>query len=143
MQPTTSNSTGGPSSQTLRERFGAFRRDSIGFFVEMAKNGDVSSVDAGERTVFLFNHPDLVRDVLVTNHQSFVKAIGIDSVKKLLGEGMLTAEGEAHRTQRRLAQPAFHRQRIAGYADTMVAHAALWSENLAANGATDIAQEMM
>ena len=53
--------------------------------------------------------------MLVTHQHSFVKGKGIQWAKLFLGEGLLTSEGEFHTRQRRLAQPAFHRQRIGTY----------------------------
>ena len=125
------------------ELFAAFRRDALGVVRKMAEAGDISRVDAGSQPVFLLNHPDLIRDVLVTRNASFSKVIGIESVFKLLGGGMLTAEGEAHRKRRRLAQPAFHKQRIASYAGTMVDHAVEARERWEPGVATDVAHEMM
>ena len=74
--------------------------------------------------VYLLNHPDLVRQVLVTAGRTTVKSRGLQVAKHLLGEGLLTSEGELHRRQRRLIQPAFHAARIARYAEQMVAAAA-------------------
>ena len=71
---------------------------------------------AGEH-LFLLNHPRLVKDVLVTNQRNFRKGRGLERAKRLLGEGLLTSEGAVHLRQRRLMQPAFHRDRIAAYAD--------------------------
>jgi cytochrome P450 len=70
--------------------------------------------------VFIFNHPDDIEAVLVTLNKKFIKGRALRANKRLFGEGLLTSEGEAWLRQRRLAQPAFHRSRIASYADTMV-----------------------
>jgi cytochrome P450 len=69
----------------------------------------------GEPALFI-NHPDLIKDVLVTKSDSFHKGFGLEQSKKVLGSGLLTSEGSEHLTQRRLIQPCFHRERIAGYA---------------------------
>lgn len=68
---------------------------------------------------YLLNHPDLARDMLVTSNSKFVKGRALQRAKLLLGEGLLTSEGDFHLRQRRMIQPAFHRDRIAGYARTM------------------------
>ena len=65
------------------------------------------------------NHPDLVRDILVTNQSNFTKSRALQRARILLGEGLLTSEGEFHLRQRRLVQPAFHRDRLAAYAAVM------------------------
>lgn len=62
----------------------------------------------------VLNHPDYVRDVLVTNHRLFHEGVGLERAKLLLGEGLLTSEEGFHVRRRRLLLPAFHRERIAG-----------------------------
>lgn len=74
----------------------------------------------GEHVYFL-THPDTVREVYVTNGRFTVKGRALQRSKVLLGEGLLTSEGELWKRQRRLVQPAFHTARIRGYAEQMVA----------------------
>lgn len=105
------------------------------FLREMARNplapmiamnrdyGDIVHYKIGPQHLYLFSHPDLIRDVLVTNQKNFTKSRGLERARRLLGNGLLTSEGEFHLRQRRLAQPAFHRQRIASYGTTMAAYA--------------------
>jgi cytochrome P450 len=141
----------GPKPRFPGQLLLAFRRDPLGLLQGMARDyGDVSFVRLGNRRVHLLNHPDLVKDVLVTEQRRFHKGRGLELAKHLLGEGLLTSEGDFHRRQRRLAQPAFHPQRIALYPAAMVEHAERtsdrWAE-LAARSPTppviDIHQEMM
>jgi cytochrome P450 len=73
----------------------------------------------GEHLYFA-SDPSLIVDVFVTHGRQTVKPLILQSAKSILGEGLLTAEGEHHLRQRRLIQPAFHRSRIAGYATSMV-----------------------
>jgi cytochrome P450 len=63
--------------------------------------------------MFFVNHPQYVRDILVTNNRNFAKGRGLERTKRLLGNGLLTSEGEFHLRQRLLIQPAYHRERIA------------------------------
>ncbi len=63
--------------------------------------------------IYVFSHPDHVRHVLVDNHQNYTKGIGIERVGILLGKGIMVSEGELWRRQRRMIQPAFHRDVIA------------------------------
>jgi len=122
----------------------AYRRGPLSYFQNLAKQyGDISFFRIGPQEAFFINHPDLIKDVLVTNHQHFMKGIVLQRAKRLLGEGLLTSEGEFHRRQRRLAQPAFHRQRIASYADVMVDYAIRTSERWHDGQTFDVAQEMM
>jgi cytochrome P450 len=72
--------------------------------------------------VILLVHPDAVEQVLVTDNHNYRKHYGLRMNRLLLGKGLLTSDGEFWLRQRRLAQPAFLRQRIAGYGETMVAY---------------------
>ena len=66
---------------------------------------------------YVINHPDWVRRVLVSNHRNYVKGVGIERVRVLLGNGLMTSEGERWRRQRRMLQPGFHKPRIAAFFD--------------------------
>src|SRR5919109_1611666 len=119
----------GPRPLISTSNLFAMHRDRFGFITRLAREyGDLVYFKLGPQPAFLLNHPDYIRDVLVTNHKNFMKGEGLQRAKRLLGEGLLTSEGEVHRRQRRLAQPAFHRQQIAGYAATMVEYAARMRE---------------
>src|SRR2546423_626622 len=121
-----------------------FRRDPLKFFTRLAREyGDAVQFRAGPQRVFLLNHPDYVRDVLVTHHERFQKGRALQRSKRLLGEGLLTSEGEHHRRQRRLAQPAFHRQRVNSYGQVMVEYAAKTSARWQDGETLDISGEMM
>jgi cytochrome P450 len=98
----------------------AFRRDPLRFLRAMqARHGDVATFRIGPRRFYLLAHPDHVQDVLVTRNRNFIKSLALQKARVLLGEGLLTSEGDFHLRQRRMAQPAFHRQRIAEYGATM------------------------
>jgi cytochrome P450 len=121
-----------------------FRRDPPGFLARLARDyGDAVRFQLPGQPVILFNHPDLIRDVLVTRARSFAKGRGLERTKLLLGDGLLTSEGDLHLRQRRLVQPAFHRERVAAHGSTMVraadARTSVWQD-----GATvDVQHEMM
>jgi len=118
-------------------------RDPLAFFTNLARTyGDIVAYRLGGERLLFVNHPQHIKDVLVTHNRNFTKGRALQRTKRLLGEGLLTSEGATHLRQRRLMQPAFHRERIAAYADTMVAYAdrmrGAWRD-----GATlDVAQEM-
>jgi cytochrome P450 len=97
----------------------------------------------GGDQMFFLNAPHLVRDVLVTNNRLFMKGRGLQRSKRLLGEGLLTSEDPIHLRQRRLMQPAFHKERIAGYGTTMVAYADRMRRTWRDGETLDVAQEMM
>src|SRR2546421_3317945 len=120
-----------------------FRRDPLKFFTRLAREyGDAVRFRAGPQRVFLLNHPDHVRDVLVTHHERFHKGRALQRAKRLLGGGLLTSEGEFHRRQRRLAQPAFHRQRVNSYARVMTEFAEKTSARWRDRQTLDISEEM-
>jgi cytochrome P450 len=124
--------------------FTAFRRDALSYLQRAAsEHGDVVYLKFGPQDVFFLNHPDYIKDVLVTHHQSFMKGRALQRAKRLLGEGLLTSEGDFHRRQRRLAQPAFHRGRVSSYASVMTDYAARTSSRWRDCETLDISQEMM
>ena len=84
----------------------------------------------GPFDVYFVSHPDDIRDVLVTNSRSFMKGRGLQEAKRVLGDGLLTSEGEFHRRQRRLIQPIFHHARIDEYGAVMVEEAARLTDRL-------------
>ena len=97
------------------------RRDPMAFFAWLAASyGDMGMVRIGSRMLVLVNHPDLVRELLVTQQKNFRKSRTLQRAALVLGNGLLTSEGDFHLRQRRLVQPAFHRDRIAAYAAEMV-----------------------
>jgi cytochrome P450 len=115
----------------------------LDFFTNLARTyGDISSYRMAGEQLFLVNDPRLIRDILVTHNRNFTKSRGLERSKRLLGQGLLTSEGALHLRQRRLMQPAFHRDRIAGYGDLMVGYADRM-RNAWTDGATlDVAREM-
>jgi cytochrome P450 len=122
----------------------SFRRDPLAFLTRLAREyGDVALFKAGPQRVYLLNHPDYVRDVLVTHHTRFHKGRALQRAKRLLGEGLLTSEGEFWRRQRRLAQPAFHRQRINSYGRLMIEYAETFGARWHDGQTLDISEEMM
>lgn len=121
-----------------------FRRDPIKFLMGLARqHGDLVYFKLGPQPVFLVNHPDYLRDVFITHNKQFMKGEGLQRAKRLIGEGLLTSEGEFHTRQRRLAQPAFHRQRIAGYAETMVDYAARMRDGWRSGETRETSRDMM
>ena len=82
--------------------------------------GDIAHFKFGRQNVYLLNRPDYIEDVLVTNYKNFIKSRGLQVSKRLLGNGLVTSEGEYHDKQRHLIQPTFYPKRIKSYADIMV-----------------------
>lgn len=119
-------------------------RNPLALFVAIAREyGDIAHYRIGPQHLFFINHPDLIRDVLVTHGRLFHKSRGLERARRLLGNGLLTSEDEFHLRQRRLAQPAFHRQRIAAYAGTMADYAFRVSDGWQEGATVDMHREMM
>lgn len=126
-------------SQILR-----FRRDPLEFIGDAGRRSiDIRQIQLGLTDVFHVNHPDLIRDVLVNHDWNFEKGRGLKMSKPFLGNGLLTSEGELHRRQRRMVQPAFHSARLASYAQAMVSCAAEMRAGWTADKSYAIDQEMM
>lgn len=105
--------------------------------------GRVSSYRIGPSDVVVMNDPELIRQVLVVQPQNFIKERTQRRMKILLGEGLITSDGEIHKRQRRIAAPAFHRQRIQAYASVMVERAAAMRDPWSPGVEIDAAAEMM
>jgi cytochrome P450 len=105
-------------------------------------HGDVAPFHVGKQPIVLVSDPDLIRDVLVTHGRRFHKGRGLERAKLLLGEGLLTSEDEFHLRQRRLAQPAFHRTRIAAYGEAMASYARRRSDRWTDGQTLDVSREM-
>jgi cytochrome P450 len=134
----------GPRSRVPGRILVAFRRDPLGFLTRVAReHGDAVYWDAGPVGFTLLNHPDLIKEVLVTRQAKFIKSRGLQRAKKFLGEGLLTVEGDAHRRQRRMSQPAFHKERVASYGEAMVEYAERARERFEDGRGVDVSHEMM
>jgi cytochrome P450 len=112
----------GPPGRWLSGNLREFQADRLGYLTDCARRyGDVVAIRLGPRPFLVVSHPDLVEQVLVTNNRCFIKHFALRMSRTTLGDGLLTSEGDFWRRQRKLAQPAFHRDRVAGYAGVMVA----------------------
>src|SRR6202166_615755 len=105
--------------------------------------GDIAHYKIGPHHIVFLNHPEYIREVLVVQNDNFVKERTVQRTKMLLGEGMITSEGAAHRAQRLTAQPAFHRQRIGEYGGIIVEEAGRIRDSWRAGERRDIAIDMM
>lgn len=134
----------GPQRRALGDQLVPMSRDPLKFLLSTAREyPDIATFKLGPQRMFLLSKPEYIEDVLVANDWNFLKGRGLQRAKKVLGKGLLTSEGNFHRRQRRLSQPAFHRQRIASYAAIMSEYAARTRDGWRAGETRDIAQEMM
>jgi cytochrome P450 len=123
--------------------FFKFRQRPTEILSELSKLGDITFLRMFNQPAYFLNHPDLIRDVLITSNTKFEKGRALKRAKNLLGEGLLTSEGEKHLRQRRMIQPAFHRQRIAEYAKAMTEYAVRMRDEWEDGEVRDIDKEMM
>src|SRR5215467_3097726 len=134
----------GPPPNLIRSLFGAMQQNPLDYFTAMAqKYGDVSGMRIGKFRSLFINHPDLIEDVLVNNARKYHKGRILRANKYLFGEGLLTSEGDFWLRQRRLAQPAFHRARVAAYGATMVEYAERAMRDWRGGETRDIHEAMM
>ncbi len=109
--------------------------------------GDVVYFEFGTRRACLINNPADIRHVLQDNARNYHKSPLYQKLKMFLGDGLLTSEDEFWLRQRRIAQPAFHRQKVAGLATVMAdaarETAAAWRTLASAGRSVDVAEEMM
>lgn len=125
------------------------RRDPLAFTMAMQRQyGDLVRM----RTImglisYQVTHPDDIDHILRRNAKAYPKGVFVSSVKPVLGDGILTLEGDSWLRQRRLAQPAFHRSRLLGFGEIMARRAAelieRWRPVAAAGSALDVTHDMM
>ena len=136
----------GPRGHWLLGALPDFRRRPLELLLELPEQyGDVAHIRLGPVNAVVIRHPDDVRRVLQRNHQNYSKRTrGVKKLRRLLGDGLLTSDGDSWLRQRRISQPAFHRKRIQHFADTMVDHTREaikdWEK---ATGPMDMGEEMM
>jgi len=128
----------------LRRLVFGLRRSPLDFLSRIAaESGDATRFPVGHWNYWFFTHPDVVRDVLVTNEDKFIKGPALRRAKDTLGEGLLTSEGDLHKRQRRLVQPALHPQRVATYGQVMTRYAMETSDQWRDGQQIDLHQQMM
>jgi cytochrome P450 len=133
----------GPANPPIVGNLYSFRSNPLSFLVKAAREyGDLVYFKVANQNMYLVNHPDYVREILVTNQSNFLKSRALQRSKMLLGEGLLTSEGKHHLRQRRLVQPAFHRERLAVYAAAMSEVAVRMREHWQPGTTMDVSVEM-
>ncbi|MDQ3472442.1 MAG: cytochrome P450 [Acidobacteriota bacterium] len=135
----------GPKGHPILGVMPEFNRDTLGFITRCRDYGDVVRARFLYVTAYFIYHPDDIEYVVSTNAKNFIKSMSLRSnfFQRLVGNGLLTSEGEVWKRQRRLAQPAFHRQRISAYGDVMVNYAQRMMATWQAGEVRDIHRNMM
>lgn len=97
-------------------------KDPLAFFVStFAEYGDIYNVNSNLYTIYVTANPEYIQEIMVTNKKDYAKSDDYKVLKYSLGNGLLTSEGEFWKKQRRIAQPAFHRESMKNLLDTMIA----------------------
>lgn len=141
----------GPRGLPLLGSSLSVQRDTLGFFDAARTYGDIYRFKllspVGILTVHVLSRPEYVRHVLRDHQANYRKSGAYDRLSAVIGNGLLTSEGDFWRRQRRLAQPAFHRSRLALLGKTMTAAteemlAQRWEAAARAGTPLDVAEEM-
>jgi cytochrome P450 len=128
-------------------RFGTLLSEPLGFHPPMRERyGDVFRFRVGPFVLHFLYHPDHVRHVLFDHPKNYIRGWQYQLIGKLFGDNLVASEGPSWLRQRRLAQPAFHRQRLGGYAavmvDSITHFLSRWDAAAAGKIEIDIAPEM-
>lgn len=112
----------GPQPLELLRSIPAIQKNPLAYLLHCAGTyGEITQFEVGRTQVFFVNHPDLIRRVLQDNHRSYTKdTLQYNQLATITGKGLLTNDGKPWLTQRRLIQPAFHRQRLESLAGDIV-----------------------
>jgi cytochrome P450 len=124
MTPDPSQDTGAarlPPLATDRFDVGSTEDSLVRLVGAARERGGLFRIYAPERAAdtWIVNNPADIKRVLVTNHRNYTKGVGLDRVRILLGDGIMTSEGELWRRQRRMIQPLFHRRVVEQFAGTI------------------------
>jgi cytochrome P450 len=134
----------GPKPHSLLGNIPEFRKDQLAFVTNLQRaHGDAATLHFLRTPAVLFTRPEAIRYVLIENARNFINRPVFESLRLLLGDGLLSIDGDFHRQQRRMIQPAFHKQRVEGYRDAMVACTERMLEEWAPGSQRDISYEMM
>ena len=121
-----------------------FRQNAAAFLKENAeKYGDLVYFETFGIKALQFNHPDLIYDLFVRDAHRHHRGLVMQRSRMVLGNGLLTSEEPLHMRQRRLAQPAFHRQRIAAYGETITHYTRMMTNAWVSGTVVDVHKEML
>ena len=136
----------GPRGHLIRGNLPEYVPSPLTFLEDVQRQyGDVARLRFFHIPIYIFNNPEHIEDVLVTKNRLFIKPVDFrfPFFRAIFGNGLLTSEGDFWLRQRRLAQPAFHRHRIAEYGRDMVSYSEKMLESWRATETRDIHREMM
>jgi len=135
----------GPAGHPLLGNLVEIRNDPLGFLLQAGENyGDIFFLRLGPRRVYVLNKAEYIQEVLIRQMKNIQKAdLNKDLLGRFLGQGILTSDGDFHKKQRKLVQPAFHPHRIDAYADVMVSYTQEMMAGWQSDEIVDIDDRMM
>jgi cytochrome P450 len=133
----------GPGPASSLRVLAGLHRDPTAVMTDLrARHGELVHFRIGPQHVFVVMRADLAREVLVTHQRSFKKGPGFERARIVLGNGLLTSEGDFHLRQRRMLQPAFHRRTVDAYAAIMLDEARRAGDRWREGEPRDVAADM-
>ena len=118
-------------------------KSTLGFLEQTARRyGSISSFRILHRRIYMVDDAELIKEILITRQHSFERDSGAKLLRELLGDSVITREEPLHKERRRMLQPAFHKEQIAGYARIMVKASNAMAESWTAGAEVDIRAEM-
>jgi cytochrome P450 len=133
----------GPAKKFLGDRLLSLQRDPLGYLERLQREyGDIVHFQIGAQHIIVLNHPDFIHDVLVTHNRNFIKGYTLQQAKRVLGEGLLTSEGDYHLRQRRMMQPVFHHRQVSEYAPVIVEYAVRTGERWRTDKPFNLSKQM-
>src|SRR3989442_8386818 len=133
----------GPKPRPVVGNLLEFRKDQLSFATRLQQQyGKAFTFYFGKAPMVMFTTTEAVRYVLVENAKNFTNREVTQGLRLLLGDGLLTTDGEFHRQQRRLMLPAFHRKRVENYRDTMIDYTGRMLDHWQPGQQVDVAVEM-
>ncbi|MDN5846206.1 MAG: cytochrome P450 [Candidatus Nitrosocosmicus sp.] len=134
----------GPSSKFSLRLLHQLSKDPIKILSDFVQSyGEITHFKIGNGHVYLINNPDYIEKILIYNHKNFKKGKRLQTAKRLLGEGLVTSEGEKHDSQRKIIHPLFLPKRIASYGQIIVDKTSLMCKEWEDGSIMDIHKEMM
>ncbi len=132
----------GPPEPPIVGQAVAYHWNPVPLMQEAARYGDLVTMSVKPWLVYLVNHPELIQEVLITNHQRVGRWRNVEAMKYLMGDGLVTSDDPIHLRQRRLMQPVFRQQLIESYAQIMIAYAEERSQSWGHESRVNMEREM-